>query len=93
MNSKRLLEETEKQKRVPGIIFVDGAAIRWPFSTQEANRHAFTDEAQLLSSAGAGRFLVSKNDNDYRALTLDYQLHGLPPYMFDYLHPAPGEGS
>ncbi len=28
MNTKRLLEETEKQRRVPGIIFVDGAAGR-----------------------------------------------------------------
>lgn len=28
MNVKRLLEETEKQRRVPGIIFVDGAAGR-----------------------------------------------------------------
>ena len=97
-------------------------------SAHEIGAWAYTDEAQLLLAAREGRGPVSKNDSDYKRITVEFQAQGLPhmgllivpksiggneyariaaalayyatlypmgmpPYMFDYLHPAPEETS
>jgi uncharacterized protein (DUF433 family) len=98
MNVKRLLEETEKQRRAPGISFLDGAAGRRAriagtgievFEVIGDCKAAGGDRAKARE---AFHWLSDRQFDAALAHCATLYPEGMPAYMFDELHPAPETG-